>query len=169
FGWLSRSRRMSKDYEREVQMSETFLEGAMIRLRISRLGNQVSSWLSSPFPASSLREVKVPVIALHELVLGIRGRAFLNQGESQLRQSALEGALSTEGKACTQGYHPICLFNLEIVERGVEMPPHGTTLGAPHERLPGTRASGGLVSIGAYQGKPPASAVGKVNRLPNTL
>jgi hypothetical protein len=42
------------------------------------------------------------------------------------------------------------------------MPPHGTTLGAPRERVPGARASGGLVSIGAYQGKPPASAMGSL-------
>lgn len=41
FGWLSRYRRMSKDYERKVQTSETFIEVAMIRLLISRLGKQV--------------------------------------------------------------------------------------------------------------------------------
>jgi putative transposase len=41
FGWLSRYRRMSKNYERKVQTSETFIEVAMIRLLISRLGKQV--------------------------------------------------------------------------------------------------------------------------------
>jgi putative transposase len=31
FGWLMRSRRLSKDYERLVQTSESFIEVAMIR------------------------------------------------------------------------------------------------------------------------------------------
>jgi putative transposase len=38
FGWLSRNRRMSKDYERKVQTSETLIEVAMIRLLVARLG-----------------------------------------------------------------------------------------------------------------------------------
>jgi putative transposase len=38
FGWLSRNRRMSKDYERRVQTSETLIEVAMIRLLVARLG-----------------------------------------------------------------------------------------------------------------------------------
>ncbi len=38
FGWLSRYRRMSKDYERKVQTSETFIELVMIRLLMARLG-----------------------------------------------------------------------------------------------------------------------------------
>ncbi len=38
FGWLSRSRRLSKDYERKVQTSETLIQIAMIRLLIARLG-----------------------------------------------------------------------------------------------------------------------------------
>ena len=38
FGWLSRSRRLSKDYERKVQTCETFIEVAMIRLLVARLG-----------------------------------------------------------------------------------------------------------------------------------
>jgi len=38
FGWLSRNRRMSKDYERKVQTSETLIEVAMIRLLVVRLG-----------------------------------------------------------------------------------------------------------------------------------
>jgi putative transposase len=37
FGWLSRYRRMSKDYERKVQTSETLIEVAMIRLLLARL------------------------------------------------------------------------------------------------------------------------------------
>jgi putative transposase len=38
FGWLSRYRRMSKDYERKVQPSETLIELAMIRLLLARKG-----------------------------------------------------------------------------------------------------------------------------------
>jgi len=38
FGWLSRNRRMSKDYERKVQTSETLIEVAMILLLVVRLG-----------------------------------------------------------------------------------------------------------------------------------
>lgn len=37
FAWLGRHRRLSKDYEREVQTSETFIEIAMIRLILARL------------------------------------------------------------------------------------------------------------------------------------
>jgi putative transposase len=40
FGWLSRSRRLSKDYERKVQTSETLIQVAMIRLLLARLGCQ---------------------------------------------------------------------------------------------------------------------------------
>jgi transposase len=36
-GWLMRNRRLSKDYERKVQTSETFIEVAMIRLILKRL------------------------------------------------------------------------------------------------------------------------------------
>jgi putative transposase len=36
-GWLMRNRRLSKDYERMVQNSETFIEVAMIRLILRRL------------------------------------------------------------------------------------------------------------------------------------
>jgi putative transposase len=36
FGWLSRNRRLSKDYERKVQTSETLIQVAMIRLLIAR-------------------------------------------------------------------------------------------------------------------------------------
>jgi putative transposase len=37
FGWLLRNRRLSKDYERKVQSSESFIEVAMIRLILRRL------------------------------------------------------------------------------------------------------------------------------------
>src|SRR5215470_1010369 len=40
FGWLSRYRRMSKDYERRVQTSETQIEVAMTRLLVARHGRQ---------------------------------------------------------------------------------------------------------------------------------
>jgi transposase len=33
-GWLGRQRRLSKDYERKVQTSETLLKLAMIRLML---------------------------------------------------------------------------------------------------------------------------------------
>ena len=37
FSWLVRNRRLSKDYERMVQSSETFIKVAMIRLIVRRL------------------------------------------------------------------------------------------------------------------------------------
>jgi putative transposase len=37
-GWLMRDRRLSKDHERLVQTSETFIEVAMIRLILRRRG-----------------------------------------------------------------------------------------------------------------------------------
>ena len=40
-GWLMRNRRLSKDYERKVQTSETFIEVAMIRLMLKRLARKV--------------------------------------------------------------------------------------------------------------------------------
>ena len=40
FSWLSRNRRMSKDYERKVQTSETLIQAAMIRLLLTRLGRE---------------------------------------------------------------------------------------------------------------------------------
>ena len=36
--WISRNRRLSKDYERKVQTSETLIQVAMIRLLVARLG-----------------------------------------------------------------------------------------------------------------------------------
>ena len=38
FGWISRNRRMSKDYERKVQTSETLIQVVMVRLLLARLG-----------------------------------------------------------------------------------------------------------------------------------
>ena len=38
FGWLSRNRRLSKDYERKAQTSETLIQVGMIRLLLARLG-----------------------------------------------------------------------------------------------------------------------------------
>jgi putative transposase len=38
FSWLSRNRRLAKDYERKVQTSETLIEIAVIRLLLARLG-----------------------------------------------------------------------------------------------------------------------------------
>jgi putative transposase len=40
FAWLLRSRRLVVDYERKVQTSETFIEVAMIRLLVARLGRE---------------------------------------------------------------------------------------------------------------------------------
>lgn len=40
FGGLSRNRRLSKDYERKVQTSETFIEVVMIRLLVARLSRR---------------------------------------------------------------------------------------------------------------------------------
>jgi putative transposase len=40
FGWLSRNRRLSKDYERKVQTSETFIQIVMIRLLVARPGRR---------------------------------------------------------------------------------------------------------------------------------
>ena len=37
FSWLIRTRRLSKDYERMMQSSETFIKVAMIRLIVRRL------------------------------------------------------------------------------------------------------------------------------------
>src|SRR5215203_4074686 len=41
FSWLIWNRRLSKDYERMVQSSETFIEVAMIRLMLRRLAREV--------------------------------------------------------------------------------------------------------------------------------
>jgi putative transposase len=43
FGWLSRNRRMSKDYERNAQTSETLIEVAMIRLLLARQGRRAAA------------------------------------------------------------------------------------------------------------------------------
>jgi putative transposase len=39
FGWLGKSRRLSKDYERKLQTSEALIEVAMIRLMLRRLAS----------------------------------------------------------------------------------------------------------------------------------
>jgi putative transposase len=41
FGWLMRNRRLSKDYERKAQSSESFMKVAMIRLMLKRLARGV--------------------------------------------------------------------------------------------------------------------------------
>ncbi|HEX6553343.1 MAG TPA: IS5 family transposase [Ktedonobacteraceae bacterium] len=38
FGWISRNRRMSKDYERKVQTSETLIQVVVVRLLLARVG-----------------------------------------------------------------------------------------------------------------------------------
>gem|GEM_PF-1625591 len=56
FSWISRNRRMSKDYERKVQTSETLIQVAMIRLLLARLArhlrtsSQPSALGHKPFP-----------------------------------------------------------------------------------------------------------------------
>jgi putative transposase len=40
FAWLSRNRRLARDYERKVQTSETFIEIAAARLVLRRLAGQ---------------------------------------------------------------------------------------------------------------------------------
>jgi Transposase DDE domain len=46
FAWLHRNRRLVVDYERKVQTSETFIEVAMIRLLLARLGQQAKHAVS---------------------------------------------------------------------------------------------------------------------------
>jgi len=41
FSWLIRNRRLSKDYERLVQTSETFIDVAMIRLILRQLARKM--------------------------------------------------------------------------------------------------------------------------------
>jgi putative transposase len=42
FSWRSLNRRMSKDDERKVQTSETFIAVAMMRLLVARLGRRTA-------------------------------------------------------------------------------------------------------------------------------
>lgn len=41
FGWISRHRRMSKDYERNVHTSETLIQVVMIRLLLARVERKI--------------------------------------------------------------------------------------------------------------------------------
>ena len=50
FSWISRNRRMSKDYERKVQTSETLIQVAMIRLLVTRLARK-----NEPVPNHPIR------------------------------------------------------------------------------------------------------------------
>src|SRR5919199_6633408 len=53
FRWLRRDRRLTKDYERKVQTSETLIEVAMIRLilrRLARAASTLPNRLSVPYP-----------------------------------------------------------------------------------------------------------------------
>jgi putative transposase len=40
-GWMGRQRRLSKDYERKVQTSETLLQVAMIQLMVRCLARSI--------------------------------------------------------------------------------------------------------------------------------
>jgi putative transposase len=42
FAWLGKHRRLSKDYERKSQPSETLIQIAMIRLMLARLAASVT-------------------------------------------------------------------------------------------------------------------------------
>jgi putative transposase len=44
-GWMGRQRRLSKDYERKAQTSETLLQLAMIRLMVRRLARSIGWFL----------------------------------------------------------------------------------------------------------------------------
>jgi putative transposase len=46
FAWLSRNRRLAKDYERKVQTSETLIELTIIRLLIRRLAGHAAPHVS---------------------------------------------------------------------------------------------------------------------------
>jgi hypothetical protein len=49
---LSRNRRLAKDYERNVQTSETLIEVAMIRLLVTRLGHRMPHTSAAVSPPS---------------------------------------------------------------------------------------------------------------------
>ena len=51
FAWLSRDRRMGKDYERKVQTSEALIELVISRLLLRRLASPVTS-RAEPYPQS---------------------------------------------------------------------------------------------------------------------
>jgi len=45
FGWLGRSRRLSKDYEQLPETSEAMIYAAMSRLMVTRLAQQAAMWV----------------------------------------------------------------------------------------------------------------------------
>jgi hypothetical protein len=78
---------LSKDYERKVQTSETFIQVAMIRLLLVRAfaGNRTCSPTSFEYCGclATSRKIKTPVIAPHETALGVLELAFLDECEPQ--------------------------------------------------------------------------------------
>jgi putative transposase len=57
FAWLSRNRRMAKDYERKVQTSEALLEVAATRLVLRRLAAMTPTRSASPGDSGVLQAV----------------------------------------------------------------------------------------------------------------
>jgi len=45
FGWLGRSRRLSKEYEQLTETSEAMISAAMSRLMLTRLAHQPAIWV----------------------------------------------------------------------------------------------------------------------------
>jgi putative transposase len=54
FVWLIRNRRLSKDYERKVQTSETLIEVAMIRVLLARFGRHLTLPKTGSSPVTPL-------------------------------------------------------------------------------------------------------------------
>jgi hypothetical protein len=59
-GWIGR-RRLSKDYERKVQKSETLLQVAMIRLMVRRLARSMDDFYNTPQMHSHYQEQSILV------------------------------------------------------------------------------------------------------------
>ena len=74
-GWLMRNRRLSKDYERMVQSSESFIEVAMIRLILRRLARRVATLPSSPLADSRI------VLSSSRDQAGLRFHAPISNGQ----------------------------------------------------------------------------------------